>query len=142
MGGGQQRGGKLLSLAVLLRHHRSDLRAALLRNYQVDLRAALAEKNLQDLADLTLAIPPGDPLWIAYGGPLAWSMEAHLIAAAIDQLRIANWQRTQDGQRGINRPEPLTPPPLARDRDRKSQALESQARAFLKRQRQRSAIIP
>lgn len=33
----------------------------------------------------------------------------HLLYLAVDELRTANWQRTKDGQKGRNRPRPISP---------------------------------
>lgn len=33
----------------------------------------------------------------------------HLLFLILDQLRLANWQRTKDGARGRNKPKPLSP---------------------------------
>ena len=32
-----------------------------------------------------------------------------MLALIIDELRIANWQRTKDGAKGHNRPKPFSP---------------------------------
>jgi hypothetical protein len=37
-------------------------------------------------------------------------MNAHLLAAAIDQLVTANWQRSEDGQKGRRKPKPIPRP--------------------------------
>lgn len=44
----------------------------------------------------------------ALGGD-GWTREQHLLALAVDALRIANWQRTKDGQKNRNRPKPISP---------------------------------
>jgi hypothetical protein len=33
----------------------------------------------------------------------------HLLFLTVDDLRVANWQRTKDAQRGRNRPKPISP---------------------------------
>jgi uncharacterized protein DUF5361 len=38
-----------------------------------------------------------------------WSLTDHLLALVHDQLALANWQRTKDGQKGRRRPKPLSP---------------------------------
>lgn len=38
-----------------------------------------------------------------------WSLNDHLLALILDVLRIANWQRTDDGQRGRRQPDPVSP---------------------------------
>jgi hypothetical protein len=32
-----------------------------------------------------------------------------LLALAVDELRVANWQRSKDGHHGRNRPKPISP---------------------------------
>lgn len=39
-----------------------------------------------------------------------WTLARMLEAEIVDQLRLANWMRTKDGQDGKNRPEPITRP--------------------------------
>lgn len=33
----------------------------------------------------------------------------HLAYQHLDELRVANWQRTKDGQKGRNKPKPVSP---------------------------------
>jgi hypothetical protein len=44
------------------------------------------------------------------GEDAAWSLADHLMAAAVDALNIANWQRSEDGSKGRNRPRPIPRP--------------------------------
>lgn len=37
------------------------------------------------------------------------TLTEHLLYLAVDGLRLANWQRTKDGQKDRNRPKPLSP---------------------------------
>lgn len=43
-----------------------------------------------------------------------WTLDQHLLAMVVDQLAVANWQRSKDGSRGRNRPKPISP--LAKNR--------------------------
>lgn len=42
-------------------------------------------------------------------GSDGWSRTDHLLAFIVDELRLANWQRTKDGAKGSNRPKPISP---------------------------------
>lgn len=53
-----------------------------------------------------------------HGDNVDWDMPSQLLAAVIDQLRVANWQRTQDGQKGRRPPKP-TPRPGVNDGTRR-----------------------
>lgn len=44
----------------------------------------------------------------ALGGD-GWSRTDHLLALVVDELRVANWQRSKDGSKGRNRPTPISP---------------------------------
>jgi hypothetical protein len=37
------------------------------------------------------------------------TLAEHLHYLVVDELRTANWQRTKDGQKGRNKPDPLSP---------------------------------
>lgn len=45
-----------------------------------------------------------------HGDDAVWGLNEHLLAAAVDALNVANWQRSQDGSTGRNYPQPLTRP--------------------------------
>nr|WP_240981177.1 DUF5361 domain-containing protein [Streptomyces sp. N502] len=38
-----------------------------------------------------------------------YSRLEHLLFLAVDELRVANWQRSKDGTKGRNRPKPISP---------------------------------
>jgi hypothetical protein len=44
------------------------------------------------------------------GEAATWSLSDHLMALVVDELRVANWQRTEDGHKGRRRPKPLPRP--------------------------------
>lgn len=62
-----------------------------------------------------------------------WSRGDHLLALIVDQLAIANWQRTKAGAKGRNRPKPISP--LARQEKRygKTDRSPEEVKAFLAR---------
>lgn len=45
-----------------------------------------------------------------------YSLTEHLLFMIVDELRLANWLNSKDGQSNTNRPEPISPlaPPRAR----------------------------
>lgn len=49
-------------------------------------------------------------------GSDGYSLTEHLLFLIIDELRLANWLQSSDGQRNRNRPEPISPlaPPRPR----------------------------
>lgn len=55
-----------------------------------------------------LARTPGTLLHRRLAGD-DWTFDQHLLAIAVDALRVANWQRSKDGQRGTRRPKPISP---------------------------------
>lgn len=55
----------------------------------------------------------------------------------MDQLRIANWQRTEDGSKGKNRPEPLQRPGIEQAKKEKSSRINASAEAWKARQEAR-----
>jgi hypothetical protein len=89
-------------------------------------------------AVLAVKLPPASATWAEYGGPLAWSGETHFIVKAIDELRVANWQRTKDGSKGSNPPKRIEPPKPAAEARRQSSKIEARAAAFKRRQQRRN----
>lgn len=45
-----------------------------------------------------------------HGDDAVWGIHEHLLASAVDALRVANWQRSADGAKGRNYPEPIPRP--------------------------------
>lgn len=68
---------------------------------------------------------------------MAWSQAEHFAASQVNELRVANWQRTKAGQKGNNPPQPIEPPKLRSERDRDAARLDAKAQAFLARQKAR-----
>lgn len=102
----------------------------------MDLREAL-NGNLFDAADLAANLPPGSAVWREHGGPMAWTQADHFAAAQLHAMNVANWQRTKDGSKGSNPPQPLEPPKSKSDRDKDAARLNAKAQAFLARQKAR-----
>jgi hypothetical protein len=53
----------------------------------------------------------GDPttLTAQAAGADGWSRTDHLLAMVVDELRVANWQRSKDGARNRNKPKRISP---------------------------------
>jgi hypothetical protein len=94
--------------------------------------------TLRKTAALAMHLPPGAETWREMGGPQAWTGEVFAIAAAVDALRVANWQRTEDAKNQRNYPEPLQPPKFEHERVMKAANIANQAAAFRARQRLRA----
>jgi hypothetical protein len=84
------------------------------------------------LRTLIYNLPPGSALHRSMDLPIQWGNEAHMLALIADQLAIANWQRTADGQKGRKRPKPLR-------REVRDQAVQPSRRACVPAQRRPQA---
>lgn len=87
-------------------------------------------------------LPPGPESAFrrAVGGEDAlWSLEAHLLAGAVDRLEVANWQRSADGEKGTNKPTPTPRPGLSAGgvSGPKAAAIRAKARELRARKRKR-----
>lgn len=105
--------------------------------YGVDLYGMYrGELGLDEVMDLVANLPPGCATYRAIGGPASWSEELHAHVAAIDVLREANWQRTEDGMNGRNHPRPIDRPVLRVRGSSRDEAAKATGRAevFLARQ--------
>ena len=131
--------GKLLSLVYLLREHGEALEADFQRVYELDLldlyRGRISPRKA---ALLALKLPAGSAVWQEMGGPLAWTSQDYFAAAQLHAQQVANWMQTKDGEEGRNAPEMLQHPPYAKDRERETQKIVTQAEKFLARQKARA----
>jgi len=55
-----------------------------------------------------LLADPGTLTARAAGGD-GYTLTEHLLMLVLDELRVANWQRSKDGQKGTNRPTRVSP---------------------------------
>jgi hypothetical protein len=65
-----------------------------------------------------------------------WSLQEHLQAITIDELRIANWQRSNDGVKPSKQakpPTPMTRPGIGQGRDKNSPERMARRKAALTR---------
>lgn len=107
--------------------------------YRVDLREP--GMNAADLADLVAWLPPGAPLWRAVGGALAWSPVEHVGALIVHGLDRLEWRQTEDGAKGRNPPDPISPPPLAGEANQAEAKTAHKARIHAERQARRSREV-
>lgn len=145
MHGVDQRG-KFLVLGWLVREHGDALEADFQRWYGLDFgdlyRGTMTPRRA---AALALNLPPGAVTWLEADLAAAWNIGEHLLAATVDQLAIANWQRTKDGQKGHKKPKPLTRPGEQKAGRRSSgqhdpDRLDRQIAAFRARQAERQRV--
>lgn len=54
------------------------------------------------------------------------------------RLQVLAWQKTEDGSKGHNPPDPAEPPPFIGDEMAKADKADAKAKAFLRRQQQMS----
>jgi hypothetical protein len=67
----------------------------------------LSWRRLRILIEALIATP-GTMLQRRLAGD-DWTLDQHLMALAVDRLTVANWQRSKSGQKGTNRPKPVSP---------------------------------
>jgi hypothetical protein len=72
------------------------------------------------------------------GGPLAWTAQDYFAAAQLHALQVGNWMQTEDGEAGRNPPKITEHPPYAKDRERETDKIVTQAEKFLARQKARA----
>lgn len=56
----------------------------------------------------SLLADPASQLARAAGGD-GYTLVEHLLMLVLDELRVANWQRSKHGQKGTNRPQQVSP---------------------------------
>lgn len=83
--------------------------------YGVDLCDLGGERlTWRRLGVLIRQLPPTSATWLAKsGGESVWGLTEQLLAAAVDALNIANWQRAAAGRKKNEQPaqpEPITRP--------------------------------
>lgn len=83
---------------------------------------------------LTANLPHGAAVWLAQGHDAGWSVEAQLLAEAVDALHGANWQR--GGSKGAQ-PPPIDRPAALLKRSQSTERNAARAARFLARKRAR-----
>ncbi|MEU1496050.1 hypothetical protein [Streptomyces sp. NPDC005732] len=91
----------------------------------------------RELGGYVRQLPPGARTRIAIGQTDGlWTLQEHLQAATIDELRIANWQRSNEGLKPSKQtkpPKPMERPGIGRGRDKHSPERVAKRRAALTR---------
>lgn len=92
----------------LLREHRELIEIDLIRFYGARFTDLLEEHGPRLVAAMVVHLPDDSALMreLAQG----WGLQDQLLAGIFDRLAEANWQRTEDGQKGHNRPNPIPRP--------------------------------
>jgi hypothetical protein len=90
--------------------HTAEIEADMQRFYGIELTQAYDGRlSWRRLLNLIQQLPDDSALARKRVGP--WSMNSQLLAAAIDELRVANWQRAQMGSKErIKPPKPIPRP--------------------------------
>jgi hypothetical protein len=73
-----------------------------------------------------------------------WGLQEHLQALVIDELRVANWQRANEGVKKSQQtkpPRPITRPGTGRARDKNSPERIAKRKAALQRAAERRRAI-
>jgi hypothetical protein len=83
---------------------------------------------------LAANLPHGAVTWLAMGSDAGWSVEAQLMAQAVDALNGANWQR--GGGKG-SKPPPVDRPAELLKRAERAEHHAARAARFLARRRAR-----
>jgi hypothetical protein len=73
-----------------------------------------------------------------------WRLQEHLLALTIDELRIANWQRQNEGVKESKQtkpPKPMVRPGVGRGRDKNSPERIAKRKAALARAAERRSAL-
>ena len=74
------------------------------------------EYSVVHAADLAANLPAQSRCMCALEPALEWGMQDHLLAEAVNMLRVLVWGQSKDGHKGRNRPKMIEPPrPKAHD---------------------------
>ncbi len=109
--------GGILGLVRLLSEHGEALEADLRETYGVRLGDLFARDTCgrplltwRELCGYVRQLPPRARLRLAMGDTDGvWGLQEHLQALTIDELRVANWQRANEGVQKSRRTKPPTP---------------------------------
>lgn len=149
----QRRGaGGIQSLVRLLSKHQDEVEADLRSEYGVRLSDLVATDGdgrprltWRELAVYVRQLPPGARTHLAQGDSDGlWTLGDHLTALAVDELRVANWQRQNEGQKASKQskpPRPIERPGMKRRPDKNSPERIAKRQAAKARAAQRRADI-
>lgn len=106
-------------LAYALVQHKGALRADFQRYYNLNLDDAGAAYSWRHAADLAANLPHGAALWRSVNPSLAWDDATYLLARLDYDVRQLTWMLSEDGQKNVNRPQPVqTPADIARIKEK------------------------
>lgn len=74
-------------------------------------------------------LPPGSPLWVSVGGPMAWPADVRALNEIEFRLRVLDWRQTKGTQ-----PKPKPEPPYAHERASEAAVHQRKAAAHMRRQ--------
>jgi len=86
------------------------------RDLLVIVHQAMVIRSQESAIWHALAPKADDPIWTAKQDgppridPSRWGLDQHLMAALVDGIRALIWQKTEDGHKGRNMPEPWPRP--------------------------------
>ena len=100
---------------MLLDEHWEAVEADLLRCYGVDLAGLLrGDLSLRRVRALVRGLPPGSALARGIDARAEWTVTDWLLAAVVDHVAVANWQRANHGAKHPNpAPRPVPRPGAA-----------------------------
>lgn len=104
---------------ALRRKHGGALRADFRRYYSADLAGIGRDYTVLEAADWAAHLPPDSAVGREING--VWGLQEHLLALAVDTLRLSVWMRSRDGQQNRNRPKPLPRPGVVPEKQRVAQ---------------------
>lgn len=81
------------------------MRADVRRVYGLD----IARLSAWEAAQLAANLPDGSMVWRTLDTPRAWTMDQHLLATLVDQMRMWMWAQSDPKRRGP-KPKPLPRP--------------------------------
>jgi len=92
----------------LLREHRELIEIDLIRFYGASFTELLTRYGPRLTAAMVVHLPNDSAIMreLSQG----WGLQDQLLAGIFDRLAEANWQRTEDGQKGRSRPDPIPRP--------------------------------
>lgn len=104
-------GGGIAGLCELIRQHKEAVEYHLIT---LGLRLAWLGTSALSWRDLHVIVkqcPRDSGLYHAVSGPDAdWGLPEHLLANVFDGIQTLIWMQSEDGAKGVNRPEPLPRP--------------------------------
>lgn len=105
-------------LVALRRKHGGALRADFQRFYGLNVDGLGRSFSVLHAADLAAHLPPDSAVAREMNPEYAWGVTEHLLATAVDTLRLLVWMQSKDGAKNRNRPKPLPRPGVKQGKQR------------------------